>query len=41
MDSEETIYDVGTHGFWKQGTAALFDARIVNLYVGSYVHMTF
>ena len=32
--------DVSTHGFWKQGTTAMFDIQIVNLDVGSYLRMT-
>ena len=32
--------DVSTHGFWKRGTTAMFDIRIVNLNTGSYLHMT-
>ena len=31
---------VSTHGFWKRGTTAMFDIRIVNLDVGSYLRMT-
>ena len=36
----ESREDISTHGFWKQGTTTMFDIRIVNLYVGSYLHMT-
>ena len=32
--------DVSAHGFWKQGTTAMFDIRIVNLDAGSYLRMT-
>ena len=32
--------DVSAHGFWKRGTTAMFDIRIVNLDVGSYLRMT-
>ena len=32
--------DVSAHGFWKRGTNAMFDIRIVNLDAGSYVRMT-
>ena len=32
--------DVSSHGFWKWGTTAMFDIIIVNLDVGSYLHMT-
>ena len=36
----ESRADVSTHGFWKQGTTAMFDIRIVNLNKGSYPRMT-
>ena len=36
----ESRADVSTHGFWKQGTTAMFDIRIVNLNAGSYLRMT-
>ena len=36
----ESRTDISTHGFWKQGTTAMFDIRIVNLDVGSYLRMT-
>ena len=36
----ESREDVSTHGFWKQGTTAMFDIRIVNLDAGSYLRMT-
>ena len=32
--------DVSAHGFWNQGTTAMFDIRIFNLDVGSYLLMT-
>ena len=32
--------DVSAHGFWKRGTTAMFDIRIVNLDMGSYLRMT-
>ena len=32
--------DVSAHGFWKRGTSAMFNIRIFNLDVGSYLHMT-
>ena len=31
---------VSAHGFWKQGTPAMFDIRIINLNVCSYLRMT-
>ena len=31
----ETRADVSAHVFWKRGTTAMFDIRIVNLNVGS------
>ena len=31
--------DVNAHGFWKRGTTAMFDIRIFNLDVGSYLRM--
>ena len=36
----ESRADVSAHGFWKQDTTAMFDIRIVNLDVGSYLRMT-
>ena len=36
----ESMPDVSAHGFWKRGTTAMFDIRIVNLYAGSYLRMT-
>ena len=32
--------DVSAHGFWKRGTTAMIDIRIVNLDAGSYLRMT-
>ena len=32
--------DVSAHEFWKRRTAVMFDIRIVNLDVGSYLCMT-
>ena len=31
--------DVSFHGFWKWGTTAMFDIRIINLDTGSYLRM--
>ena len=36
----ESRSDVSAHGFWKQGTTAMFDITIVNLDAGSYLRMT-
>ena len=36
----ESRVDVSVHGFWKRGTTAMFDIRIVNLDAGSYLRMT-
>ena len=36
----ESRADVSAHGFWEQGTTAMFDNRIVNLDAGSYLRMT-
>ena len=36
----ESRADVSAHGFWKQGTTAMFYIRIVNLDAGSYLPMT-
>ena len=37
---EESRADVSAYGFWKRGTTAMFDIRIVNLDAGSYLCMT-
>ena len=36
----ESRVDVSAHRFWKRGTTAMFDIRIINLDVGSYLRMT-
>ena len=36
----ESRAHVSAHGFWKRGTTAMFDIRIVNLDAGSYLRMT-
>ena len=36
----ESRADVSAHGFWKRGTIAMFDIRIVNLDAGSCLRMT-
>ena len=36
----ESRVDVSAHSFWKWGTTAMFDIRIVNLDAGSYLRMT-
>ena len=36
----ESRADLSAHGFWKQGTTAMFNIRIVNLDAGSYLRMT-
>ena len=36
----ESKADVSAHSFWKRGTTAMFDIRIVNLDAGSYLRMT-
>ena len=36
----ESREDVIDHGFWKRGTTAMFNIRIVNLDAGSYLRMT-
>ena len=37
--TEELRSDVSAHSFWKRGTTAMFDIRIVNLDAGSYLRM--
>ena len=36
----ESRADVCVHGFWKRGTTTMFEIRIVNLNVGSYLRMS-
>ena len=36
----ESRADVSAHGFWKRGTTAMFDIRIVSLDAVSYLRMT-
>ena len=36
----ESRADVSNHDFWKRGTTAMFDIRIVNIDAGSYLRMT-
>ena len=36
----ESRSDISAHGFWKGGTTAMFNIRIVNLDAGSYLRMT-
>ena len=38
--SDDSRADVSVHSFWKLSTTALFDTRIVNLDVGSYLRET-
>ena len=38
--SAESRADVSAHGFWKRGTTAIFDIKIVNLNAGFYLRMT-
>ena len=35
----ESIPDIIPHSFWKRGTTAMFDIRLVNLEAGSYLRM--
>ena len=35
----ESSADVSAHGFWKQGTTAMFDIQTFNLDAGSYLRM--
>ena len=39
VTAESRAY-ISAHGFWKRGTIAMFDIRIVNLDAGSYLRMT-
>ena len=39
VPAELRVY-ISAHSFWKWGTTAMFDIRIVNLDAGSYLHMT-
>ena len=41
MVPDESRTDLSVHGFWKWGTSALFDMRIVNLDAGSYLRHKF
>ena len=36
----DSMSDVSAHSFWKRVTTIMFDVRIVNLNVGSYLCMT-
>ena len=36
----ESRADMSAHSFWKRGTTAMFDIRIVNLHAGSYLRRT-
>ena len=36
----ESREDISAHSFWKLGTTVMFDIRIFNLHVGSYLRMT-
>ena len=38
--TDESWADVSIHGFWKWGTTALFEIRIVNLDVSFYLYQT-
>ena len=37
----ESRYDVSAHGFCNQGIITMFGIKIVNLNVGSYLHMMY
>ena len=39
VPAESRAY-ISAHGFWKRGTTAMFDIRIVNFNAGSYLCMT-
>ena len=36
----ESRAGVSAHGFWKQGTNTMFDIKIINLNIGSYLCTT-
>ena len=38
--TDKSHVEVSIHGVWKWGTTALFDMRVVNLDVVSYLHQT-
>ena len=40
MSHADSYYDIISHGLWERGTTEMFDMIIVNLYVGSNLHMT-
>ena len=39
ITAESRAY-ISAHGFWKQGTTAMFDIQVFNLDAGSYLRMT-